>query len=156
MINMTIQVLGAFAAAITLSIMFDIPKKHIIVDGIVGAAGWLCYLLVTKVSTVYFAVFFASLLVALSATVLSKVLRTPTTVLMIPGLLPMVPGVSIYRVVYYTLENEPELIRHYLLEALQIAAMIAFAILIVETVFRAIANASALYLRKQYTPTPKK
>lgn len=152
MINMIVQVLGAFAAAIALSITFDIPRKHIIVDGIVGAAGWLCFLLVDKIATIFFATFFASLLVALSATLLSKVLKTPTTVLMIPGLLPMVPGVSIYRVVYYILEDEPELVRYYLTEALQIAAMIVFAILIVETVFRAIANVSAIKLRKQYTP----
>ena len=152
MMHLTIQVLGAFAAAIALSIIFEIPRKHIIVDGVVGAAGWLCYLLVAKISTIFFASFFASLLVALSATILAKVLKTPTTVLMIPGLLPMVPGVSICRVVYYILEDEPELVRYYLLEALQIAAMIVFAILIVETVFRAIANASALRLRRQYAP----
>lgn len=148
--NIFIQVVGAFAAAAALSIIFNIPKKLIFAVGTVSALGWLCYLLCLFRVNIVFATFFASLLVALLANVFAKTLHAPTTVIMIPGLLPMVPGVSIYRVVYYLLHNESEQVRLYLVETLQIVAMIVFAILIIETVFRILANLAFEKLYNSY------
>lgn len=148
--HMIIQLIGAFVAAIVLSIIFEVPKKLIIADGIVSLLGWLCYLLCLSRLGIVFSTFFASLLVALLANFLAKPLHAPTTVIMIPGLLSMVPGTSIYRLVYYLLLGNSDLVRHYLIETLQIAAMIVFAILIVETVFRILANIAFKKLHNSY------
>ena len=148
--EMIIQVIGAFVAASVLPIIFGIPKRHIIADGIVGALGWLCYLLVSQKMTVVMATLFASMLVALLSNILARVLKAPVTVFLIPGILSMVPGTSIYRVIHYMIQNDSDSTRYYLMETLQIAGMIVFAILIVETVFRVISNIAAVRLKKDY------
>ena len=145
-----IQVIGAFVAASVLPIIFGIPKKHIVADGVVGALGWLCYLLVAQKMTIVMATLFASMLVAFLSNVLARIMKAPVTVFLIPGILSMVPGTSIYRVIYYMIHNDSDSTRFYLMETLQIAGMIVFAILIVETVFRAISNIAAARLKRQY------
>lgn len=150
--EMLIQVIGAFIAAAALPIIFNIPKRHIIADAVVGAIGWYCYLLCLKATGIVFATLFASMLVAFLSSVLARIMRAPTTVFLIPGILSMVPGTSIYRVVYYIIHNDQENTRYYLMETLQIAAMIVFAILIVETVFRVISNYAAIKLKRSYQP----
>ena len=148
--EMIIQVIGAFVAAAVLPIIFGIPKRHILADGVVGALGWLCYLLVAQKLTVVMATLFASMLVAFLSNLIAKVMKAPVTVFLIPGILSMVPGTSIYRVIYYMMHNDTDSTRYYLIETLQIAGMIVFAILIIETLFSVISNIAAASLRKEY------
>ena len=148
--EMIIQVIGAFVAASVLPIIFGIPKRHIIADGVVGALGWLCYLLVSQKMTIVMATLFASMLVAFLSNILARMLKAPVTVFLIPGILSMVPGTSIYRVIHYMIQNDSDSTRYYLMETLQIAGMIVFAILIVETVFRVISNIAASRLKREY------
>lgn len=148
--EMIVQVIGAFVAACVLPIIFGIPRKHILADGIVGALGWLCYLLIMQKTTIVMATLFASMIVAFLSNLLARVMKAPVTVFLIPGILSMVPGTSIYRVIYYMIHNDSDSTRYYLMETLQIAGMIVFAILIVETVFRVISNVAAAKLKKEY------
>ncbi len=147
---MLIQVIGAFFAAIVLSILFEIPKRHILLDGVVGALGWLSYLLVAKIGSVVIAAFAASMVISLCSNVLARAQKAPSTAFLIPGMLPLVPGVSIYRGVYYMITNDSAKSAHYLVEALQIAAMLAFGMLMMETVFRVISNLAAAKMQKAY------
>ena len=148
--SMIIQVIGAFFAAIVLSILFEIPKRHILWDGVAGALGWLAYLLVSKNGSVAIAAFAASMVVSLCSNVLARVQKAPSTAFLIPGMLPLVPGVSIYRGVYYMTISDSAKSSHYLIEALQIAAMLAFGMLIMETVFRYVSSVAAAKIQKAY------
>ena len=148
--SMIIQVIGAFFAAIVLSILFEIPKRHTFWDGVVGALGWLAYLLVAKVGSVVIAAFAASMVISLCSNVLARVQKAPSTAFLIPGMLPLVPGVSIYRGVYYMITNDSAKSSHYIIEALQIAAMLAFGMLMMETVFRVISNLAAKAIQRAY------
>ena len=58
---------------------------------------------------------------------IKMVMKAPVTVFLIPGILSMVPGTSIYRVIYYMMHNDTDSTRYYLIETLQIAGMIVFA-----------------------------
>ena len=147
---MVIQVIGAFFAAIVLSILFEIPKRHIVWDGVTGALGWLTYLLLAKVGGVVIAVFAASMVISLCSNILARVQKAPSTAFLIPGMLPLVPGVSIYRGVYYMITNDTAKSSHYIIEALQIAAMLAFGMLVMETIFRIISNLAAAKINKAY------
>ena len=148
--SMLIQVIGAFFAAIVLSILFEIPKRHIFWDGIVGALGWLAYLLVAKNQSVAIAAFAASMVVSLCSNLLARIQKAPSTAFAIPGMLPLVPGVSIYRGVYYMTISDTAKSSHYIIEALQVAAMLAFGLLLMETVFRFIAGLAVTRFQKAY------
>ena len=134
---MVIQTAGAFLAVISFALILELPKKHVVLAGGIGAAGWLFYLLVEAAAgSVIAAAFLSSLLVALSSHIAARIFKAPVTVFLVAGILPSVPGASIYRSVSYVISNNTELSSHYLVETLQIAGAIAMAIFIMDSLFR--------------------
>ena len=134
---MIFQIIGAFIAVLTLSVLFSIPKKFLIYSGIVGAIGWFVYLISMhngyKETT---SVFIATLVVALISHTFARVFKAPVTVFLIPGIIPMVPGVGMYRIVYSMISEDHAMSGFYFTNTLQIAGLIAIAIFIMDTVFR--------------------
>jgi uncharacterized membrane protein YjjB (DUF3815 family) len=134
---MVIQTIGAFFAVISFALVLELPKKYVVLAGGIGAAGWLTYLLVAAAAgSVTAAAFLSTLLVALASHVSARMFRAPVTVFLVAGILPSVPGASIYRSVSYMITNEPELSSHYLVQTLQISGAIAMAIFIMDSLFR--------------------
>ena len=134
---MVVQTIGAFLAVISFSLILELPKRHVILAGGIGAASWLVYLLVQASSgSVIAAAFLSSLLVALSSHIFARIFKAPVTVFLVAGILPSVPGASIYRSVSYVIANNPELSSHYLVETLQVSGAIAMAIFIMDSLFR--------------------
>ena len=121
----------------------------------VGALGWLTYLLVSKSQSVVIAAFAASMVISLCSNILARLQKAPSTAFLIPGMLPLVPGVSIYRGVYYMITNNSTKSAHYIIETLQIAAMLAFGMLLMETIFRFISNLAAAKIQKAYNKKEK-
>ncbi|WP_124066043.1 threonine/serine exporter family protein [Clostridium sp. E02] len=136
---MILQTIGAFLAVISFSLILELPKKHLLLAGGIGAVGWLSYLLVVAaVGSVTTAAFISSLFVALSSHLSARIFKVPVTVFLVAGILPSVPGASIYRCVSYMIQNNTDLSSHYLVETLQISGAIAMAIFIMDSLFRLI------------------
>ncbi|MFT4104406.1 MAG: threonine/serine exporter family protein [Lacrimispora sp.] len=134
---MVIQTIGAFLAVLSFSLLLEVPRKYLVLAGGAGAAGWLAYLLAESWSgSVIAAAFLSSLMVALFSHIFARAFKAPVTVFLVAGILPSVPGASIYRSVSYVITNEPELSSRYLVETLQIAGAIAVAIFIMDSLFR--------------------
>jgi len=132
-----VQVIGAFIAVIAVAVMFGVPKKFLVYSGLVGAFGWLVYLLLKNVgcSTVV-SMFFATQVVALISHSFARIFKTPVTLFLIAGILPLVPGVGMYQIVYNLITNNNSLAGFYFSETMQIAGMIALAIFIMDSIFR--------------------
>ena len=62
--------------------------------------------------------------------------KAPVTVFLVSGILPTVPGASIYRSVYYLIQGASSLSNVYFMETLQISGAMAMAIFIVDSIFR--------------------
>lgn len=136
---MILQTIGAFLAVISFSLILELPKKHLLLAGGIGAASWLSYLLVVAaVDSVTTAAFISSLLVALSSHLSARIFKVPVTVFLVAGILPSVPGASIYRCVSYMIQNNTDLSSQYFVETLQISGAIAMAIFITDSLFRLI------------------
>ena len=134
---MVIQTVGAFLAVISFALILELPKKYLILSGTIGAVGWLVYLLVQAAAgSVIAAAFLSTLLVALFSHISARVCKAPVTVFLVAGILPSVPGASIYRSVSYVISNNPVLSSHYLVETLQVSGAIAMAIFIMDSLFR--------------------
>jgi len=134
---MIIQVIGAFIATITIAVTFGVPKKFLIHAGTVGAVGWLVHLTLSLMGfPIVSSMFFAALTVALMSHSYARIFKTPVTLFLITGILPLVPGVGMYQIVYYLITNDEKLSKYYFNQTMQIAGMIALAIFIIDTVFR--------------------
>lgn len=132
-----IQIAGAFIAVIAVAITFGVPKKFLVYSGLVGAIGWLVYLLLKNAGCrTVVSMFFAALVVALISHSFARIMKTPVTLFLIAGILPLVPGVGMYQIVYNMITNNNSLAGFYFSQTMQIAGMIALAIFIMDSIFR--------------------
>ena len=136
-ISGAVQVAGAFMAVLSFGLVLDLPGKYLGWSGVTGGVCWLVYLLVRAGSgSLILAVFLSSLSVALMGHLLARILRAPVSVFLIPGILPLVPGTSIYNCVYNIIRSSREQSTYYLIETMQIAGAIAMAVFLMDSVFK--------------------
>lgn len=134
---MVVQTIGAFLAVLSFALILEVPARHIMRAGFVGAVCWAIYLIALRYSdSVIAAAFVSTLVVAFISHVFARRFKVPVTVFLVAGILPSVPGTSIYRSVYYMIRNASDLSTYYLTETLQVAGAIAMAVFIMDSLFR--------------------
>ena len=135
--TITVKILGAFLSSMCFSVVFRVQKQYLCYCGIAGAVGWSIYLLSDSLgASAVFANFLASLGAAAASQAFARIFKAPATVFYIPGILPMVPGASIYKAAFYMIQQDQQLSNYYLVETLQIAGVIAIGIFLVDSFFR--------------------
>ncbi len=136
-LEFVLQVVSAFIGVVAVAVLFQVPKKHLVLAGVTGASGWFVELVMEEVlKSAVFSSFLAALLVALLAQIFARVSKAPVTLYLVTGILPLVPGVGMYRTVYYLLQSNRELTAYYFSYTLQVAGMIALAIFVVDSFFK--------------------
>ena len=132
-----IHFIAAFIAVVSFSINLEIPKKHLIIVGIVGALGWITYIICDYLKLPNILSYFIStLLVAILSLILSKILNAVSTIFLIPGILPIVPGAAMYKMIYFLINNNWKESVYQLLQVILITGGIALAIFITESIKR--------------------
>ncbi len=92
--------LYAFAACAAFCFVFQLRQwRHILCASLSGAVGWRVYLLLAESSSVVRGLL-ATIVVALLSELFARIFKTPATVFLLIGIIPLVPGGGIY----YTLE----------------------------------------------------
>ncbi len=133
---MLVQIIGAFFAVVSLSVVFGVPKKFILYSGIAGTVGQMIYFLIIFLNgSRLIAVFAGAVVVALLAHIMARIFKAPVTVFLIPGIILTVPGLDMYRAVYNLIIGQNNLAQIHMLQALKIAGMIALAIFIIDSLF---------------------
>ena len=98
---MIIQVLAAFLAVFFFAILLEIPKKYMVSSGIVGGICWLIYLIANNMGAgVVLSTFLGAFATAILSQIFARIFKTPVTVFLIAGILPLVPGAGMYRIGY--------------------------------------------------------
>lgn len=144
MIYMTVQTAAAFLAIFGFGIILDMPKKLLIYAGWSGAVGWLTYLLTLELTASTMAgVFYSSLAATVLSHVFARVLKAPVTVFLVAGIIPTVPGASIYRCVYNLIQGQNTISNLFLIQTVQLAGSMALGIFIVDSLFRLLKNKTA-------------
>lgn len=107
------QLIYAFLSTAAFAILYHIPLRHLLLASLGGLFSWGCYLLLGNVTeNLFYRVLLVSILAAAYAEVLAKLRRAPTTLFLIPALIPLVPG----SYMYYAMLS---LVQHDLAAALQ-------------------------------------
>lgn len=127
---------GAFLAIISFGTIVEMPKKYLLRAGAVGGFGWIAYLLVEQFTlSAPMAAFLSALVVAGTSHVFARKLKAPVTVFLVAGILPSVPGASIYRSVYYMIQGSRTMSSFYLEQTLKISGAIAMAVFFMDSLF---------------------
>ena len=103
-----IQLAAAFIGTVGFSALFGAPRRCYFYCGLTGMMGWAVYLGVLQggVQYVVAAAFLAALAVAAMSSVLAIVCRCPSTVFLICGIIPLVPGGGIFWTAYYLVGDQ--------------------------------------------------
>lgn len=129
---MIISIISAFISTIGFSIVFQVQKKHLLTCGTIGAIGWLIYLLLDDYShSSVLASFIAALVVTQLSYVLARKRKTPITIFLVTGIIPLVPGLGLYRMMASLLKEDYGMALDYALLTFEIAGVIAGAIVII-------------------------
>lgn len=129
---MILQVIAAYFVTICFSILFNSTYKQALFCGLVGGLGWLLYLTTLFYTpSVVIASFVGALAVSILAFILSKIRKAPVTIYQIPGIIPLVPGMGMYKTLSAVISSNYNQVNFYLFETLQIAGAIAVAMMLV-------------------------
>ncbi|MGI6011791.1 MAG: threonine/serine exporter family protein [Ruminococcus sp.] len=103
-----IQFLASYFGTIAFSVIFYIPREHYPCCGLIGGAGWMLYWWMTVLQEVSYlpATFLAAAFVVFLSRICGVIFKCPTTIFLSAGIFPLVPGIGIYRTVYYLIIGE--------------------------------------------------
>ena len=133
---MLIQVIGAFFSVVAFSFLLHVPRKYIIWAGFTGAVGWWIYLVLMDLQfSMAVATFLSGCLISLCGQFFARILKTPVTIFVIPGILPLVPGAGMFRIAHSVIRSDG-LTSYYIIQTLIVAGMIALSIMVVDSIFR--------------------
>lgn len=108
MYNAIIQLITAFVGSIGFALIFNVKKKLIITSAIAGFLGWGIYLLCSEVFAigVLVANIFASAFCQIYAEITARICKTPTTVVYVPAVIPLIPGGALYNTMYSAVHSD--------------------------------------------------
>lgn len=139
MMSYVIQVFTALLGSLGFSIIFKMKRRHLPAACIGGGATWVVYLL-----CVHFGldIFFANLIATLFASAYSEIVRnlckTPRTVFVIPAVVPLIPGSSLYYAMSAVVAENESLAADYAVQTGLVAGAIAFGILLFTVFFHVV------------------
>ena len=133
-----IQCVSAFFACIGFAFIFRLQKNwnFIIIGSLGGMLGWLFFLLANSVYSEIIAYVLAMSGVAFYSEIMARVFKAPATIFVIIGCFPLVPGNGIYQTMLYCINGNIDMFISSLLNTLAISGSLAFAILLVSTIFK--------------------
>lgn len=129
--------LYSFMACAGFCIMFNLKNFKIAFCSCLGGAlGWLVYLLAAPTGSDIFQNLLAAMAVALFSEIMARTFKTPATVFLIIGILPMVPGGGIYYTMEYCIKGNTAMFLEKGLHTFAVAGSIAVGVSLVASMVR--------------------
>lgn len=105
--NILLQGVFSFFCVAGFSIMFNLPRKVLFIASLNGAVGWMVYVAFQQQGANFVVpAFVGSFVVGLAGEILAIKNRHPSTLFIIPGIIPFVPGYGIYNTMYHTVMQD--------------------------------------------------
>ena len=117
--------------------IYHVPPRHMIPASFGGALGWIAYVYLTSNGTSTIAAcFLGACVISSLAEIFSRAGKEATTLFIIPGIIPLVPGATLYYTMRSLLANDFEAAARLGTEALFMAGSIAIALLLIASLTR--------------------
>lgn len=97
------QTLAAFIGTFAFAILFGVPRPQYATCGIIGAIGWAAFLIMTRagIAGTMVSITFSTVLICLMSRIVAVWDKCPSTVYLLCGIFPLVPGAGIFWFTYY-------------------------------------------------------
>lgn len=141
MTDMPIYMHFIFSAFSTVgfSVFLNAPASSLIPAGITGGIGWSVFFYLMGVSSnSIFANFFAAVIVSLMSEILARKLKQPAILFVIPGIIPLVPGLGMYNTMLYLVQKNYDMAISTGADVLFVGGAIALGVLIITSLAKTI------------------
>lgn len=92
------------------SVFLNVPVNALIPSGLTGGIGWAIYVYIFSFSAnSIVANFVAAAVVSMISEILARRLKHPAILFVIPGIIPLVPGLGMYNTMLYMVQKDFEL-----------------------------------------------
>lgn len=145
-----LQCVCVFCASIAYGIIVNIRGKKLIYIAVGGLISWIGYLLCAGIYKNDIPQYFlAAAAVSVYAEIMARVNKVPVTVYLITGLIPLVPGGTIYRAMMDVIDGNANAFLEKLLYTFGVAGAIALAVFAVSTLAKLITGAAAYFKKRK-------
>ena len=134
---MLIEVIAAFFVSYSFGILFNIKGKYLIIAGGGGSLGWFLYKI-----CLYFgfgessSLFVASIGFSIYCETCARLFKTPSTILSVCCLIPLVPGYGVYNTLYAILRKDYVQAIEYGVTTISNACALALGIILISTLYK--------------------
>ncbi len=133
--------LAAFIAGIGFCVYYNIHGKNIVIASLCGAFAYAVYLLFGNFfETNFMPYFIAGVFIGIYSEVAAYIFRTPVTVYLMPGIVPLVPGLTIYKTMEACFGGDLSAFGTGLVDTLKIAGAISLGMILASYFVKAIKN----------------
>ena len=147
--DIMIQLMTAFIGVVGFSIMFNVRGSKLFINGLGGAVSWLVYIITLSVSSdKVISCFTATVFMAVLSEILARVIKTPVILLLVPMIVPLIPGSDLYYMMTSMLLKEAATASRFGVLLAGEAAAIAFGIIIVTSVTQIIVRITLLFKKQ--------
>lgn len=130
------ELITAMLGALGFALLFHVNKKYLPSAAIGGLICWGVYLVITEFSS---NLFFAPLIAAAVSTLYSEIsarcFKAPTTVFLIPSVVPLIPGSSLYYTMHYAVSGDFLQFKNFGLKTALVAFGMAVGISLISGIF---------------------
>ena len=131
-----IQIFASFAGSLGFALLYNLRGKKLWTAGVSGMISWAAYLFVWNQMPSGFAANLAAAAVAtIYAETMAIILKTPVTVFLITGIIPLVPGGNLYYTMNYVIAKEWHLFSLYGQKTMLTAIAIAAGIMVASSLY---------------------
>jgi uncharacterized membrane protein YjjB (DUF3815 family) len=132
---MILNCLYAFLSSIGFGVLFNIKGKNLIIASVGGALAWFTYLLSIKLQpSEVFSLFLAAMIVSIYSEIMARLYKSPVTIFIICGIIPLVPGGLMYFATLEAVKGNLELSMSKGIQTLFSAGAIAIGIVFVSSI----------------------
>ncbi len=131
--TLAMQAFAAFAGTVGFSVLFGVPRRNYLQTALVAMIGWVAYLALFRFTVLGPAIstFAATVIVASLARAFASWFKTPSTVYLIPGVFPMIPGGGIFWTTFFLVSSRLHMALQSGMLALEVTAAIVLGIVLV-------------------------
>ncbi|NLD35156.1 MAG: threonine/serine exporter [Clostridiales bacterium] len=130
--NILIQCLASMFASAFFGELLRQPRRTLPYTSLIGLNGYIIYLLMGKTGTAFFV---AGLAVGLLCELTARIQRMATTIFLVSAIIPIVPGLGVYRTIMYLASQDFAMATSTGVETLTGIGAIALALTIATTIF---------------------
>ncbi len=134
-----LQVIMGTVGTVGFAVLFNIRNKKLVMVATGGFLSWAIYLLIEYFThNEVFGYFISAVIISVFSEIMARVLKSPTTTFIIPSLVPLVPGGSLYKTMRYALSGTASLFTQTSIYTLKLSAALALGIILSSAIFKPI------------------